>query len=808
MCHTDRAFRAFYLPERVPMPVMRPLTSLLFLFALLHTLHAQDALPIGTWRAHFPYRNTIAVAEGGGHVYCATSTSMFRYQPGIGEIDPINKVNLLNDVGIQGLAWNNELQMLLVYYTNGNLDLIQGDRSFNMGDIKRSSILGNKGIYSVYMEGHLAYLGCGFGIVLVDLQRREVRETWFIGPNGAQVQVNGITVFQDSIYAATNTGLFTASKNAPNLAAYESWRKRADMPSTMANGPFSHTVLLGDQLLLNWRASTGERDTLLLLGTANTWSKFEPLYGRKNRGLDLSSDGQFVVIPHEYDIHMYQQGMSEVTFIFGYDGGPAFPAQAIRAQSGAFWVADRERGLISAQGGDIGTAIQPNGPKTANTWRMASHGGALYVATGALAGNWSSTFLKDGVHHFADGRWGSSDLSNEPILLGVNNFGGAVNDYVSVAVDPDDPMHAWVGTWDDGVVEFRDRRPVAIWNHTNSALGVELNGAEGKVNVAGMNFDLNGNLWMTNAWAQNPVVVRTRDGNWYSFTPGSLLAGNLLLADIVPASFNNFKWIVRPRGNSLLVMDDAGTPSQASDDRWKLVNNTAGSGGLPAPDVYAVAEDLDGLIWVGTSKGPAVFYNPGAIFDGTGWDAQQILIEQDGNVQILLETESVSAIAVDGANRKWMGTQTGGVYLLSADGRTQIHHFTESNSPLPSNTINAITINELTGEVFFATDRGIISYRSDAIAGLETAECAKVFPNPVRETYTGPIAIDGLVRDSEVKITDMAGNLVYRTTSLGGQAIWPGTDMSGNRVATGVYLIFATDRYGSTKCNTKVMVVR
>jgi hypothetical protein len=221
-----------------------------------------------------------------------------------------------------------------------------------------------------------------------------------------------------------------------------------------------------------------------------------------------------------------------------------------------------------------------------------------------------------------------------------------------------------------------------------------------------------------------------------------------------------------------------------------------------------VAEDLEGQVWVGTSKGIAVFYTPTAIFDAGGSDAQQILIEQDGNIQVLLETESVSAIVVDGANRKWLGTQTGGVYLVSADGRTQIHRFTEENSPLPSNNITSIAIDELTGEVFFGTDRGIISYRSDAIDGSETAECAKVFPNPVRETYTGPIAIDGLVRDSEVKISDMAGNLVYRTTSLGGQAIWNGNDMSGNRVATGVYIVFASDPTGAFKCNTKLLVVR
>jgi ligand-binding sensor domain-containing protein len=391
-------------------------------------------------------------------------------------------------------------------------------------------------------------------------------------------------------------------------------------------------------------------------------------------------------------------------------------------------------------------------------------------------------------------------------MAGANTYGGAVNDIVAIAVDPEDPTHAYAGSWDDGLLELRDGRPVQIFNAGNSSLGNDLNQGIEKVNVAGLDYDLDGNLWISNAWAPSPISVRTKSGSWYSYTPGSILNGNLLIADILAAS-NGYKWIVRPRGNALLVFDDNGTLDNTSDDRYKLLNSEAGTGGLPAPDVYAVAEDKEGQIWVGTSKGVAVYYTPEVVFNNPV-DAQQILLEQDGNFQYLLETEFVSCIAVDGANRKWLGTQTGGVFLVSPDGRTQIQHFTEANSPLPSNTVNAITIDGLTGEVYVATDRGIMSYRSDAIEGGTENTCATVFPNPVRESYTGQVAIDGLVRDSEVKITDVSGNLVYRTTSLGGQALWPATNMSGERVSTGVYLIFATDQFGTFKCNTKVLVVR
>jgi len=393
-------------------------------------------------------------------------------------------------------------------------------------------------------------------------------------------------------------------------------------------------------------------------------------------------------------------------------------------------------------------------------------------------------------------------------MNGVNQFGEAVNDVIAVAVDPEDPKHAFVGTWDDGLIEIRDRAPVQIYNAENSALGEDVSAFQDRLYVSGLDYDKDGTLWISNAWSdEKPIVARSKDGSWHAFSPGALLNNNLLIGDILAAR-NGYKWIIRPRGNGLLVYDSGTSLEDTGDDQYKLLTNAEGNGGLPTADVASFAEDLDGQIWIGSGQGIAVFYTPEAIFSDGDFDAQQILIEQDGNVQILLETEVVSAIVVDGANRKWVGTQTSGVYLLSPDGREQIRHFTVDNSPLPSNTINSIALDGKTGEVFIGTDRGILSYRGEAIEGADESDCASVFPNPVRETYTGPIAITGLVRNSEVKITDVSGNLVYRTTSEGGQAIWTGNDMGGKRAATGVYLVFASDASGTFKCNTKVLLIK
>ncbi|MBK9146964.1 MAG: hypothetical protein IPM12_03980 [Flavobacteriales bacterium] len=779
----------------------------LFLFL---ALSAQAQIPIGAWREHLPWQRMIDVVEGDGGVYAATANAVFHYDQSTQETRRLSKVNLLNDVDIRGLAWCQELGMLLVHYGNGNLDLVQGDRSFNMSDIRRSSLLGDKAIYRILVDGTTAYLSCGFGIVVVDLARREVKETWFIGPDGGQVRVRQIALHNDSIYAATSSGLFVASRNAPNLAAFTNWRRRSDMGGFMANGPFNQAVSFQGRLFINYDKPNSNNDTLLILRPDNAWEQFGPGRGTYNIETSVSASGEQLLFARDYDLTQFNAALESVDATFSYGAGGQFctPARMAKASDNGLWIADRDQGLMRVVGFNNGLPIVPNGPKTANAYRMGAGGGRVYVATGSVTGNWGNAFLKDGVHHFGEEQWRTIDRNNSAIFqTGGNEFGQSLNDPVAVAVDPIDPARAYVGSWEDGIVEFRDREAVGQFNQTNSSLGLATNDGGGKVNVAGLDFDAQGNLWASNAHAAAPISVRTRNGQWYSYSPGAILGGNALLGEIIAAS-NGYKWLIRPRATGLLVFNDNGTLADAGDDQYKLINSTEGSGGLPSIDVLSIAEDLEGQIWVGTNKGVAVFYNPSDLFTATPSDAQQILIEQDGNVQILLETEFISAIAVDGANRKWIGTQTGGVFLISADGREQIAHFTSENSPLLGNTINAIAIEGVSGEVFIATDRGIVSYRGDAIDPAESATCAKVFPNPVPEGYSGAVAITGLARDSEVRITDASGNLVFKTTSLGGQAIWNAMDMSGNRVATGVYLIFASDPDGAFKCNTKVLVAR
>lgn len=778
--------------------------TLSFALLFLMSVVAFGQPAIGQWRDHFPYRQTRAVTEGNGMVYCASRNAVFSLDPNTQELSRISKINGLSDVDISALSWNNALGALVIGYANGNIDAIIGERTVNISDIKRSSIIGDKKVYSMMNDGDRVYLGCGFGIVVLDLARQEVRDTWLIGPNAQQVEVHGITFHQDSIYAATDKGLFAAWRQEGNLAAFSSWHKRTDAPRS--SGPFYGVASFAGKLFTRYESANNQQDSVFYWD--DSWHFLPAAVNTDVRDLDVQPDGQRLVVSLSYQAKVFDPSLLETYAAGTVNGTQFYVADAIVRDNDHLWVATDNDGLAGCSPG-AGTFYLPNGPRTNSVVRMQARDGWLMVATGNVAGNWTNAYLHQGVHILHDNTWRTVTDGDDPVMAGVNNYAGGTVDPMAVALDPAEPGHAYVGTWDEGVVEWRNGAATTIWNAGNSSLGLNGNTNDGIVDVAGLDMDADGNLWVSNANTTGLLSVKKTDNTWRAFAPGSVAGTNTLVSDVLAAS-NGLKWLVRPRSNGMLVFTDGGTIDDTGDDQWKAVTTTENQGKLPSMGVFCVNEDQDGQIWVGTDKGIAVFYNPDAIFlnDGTNWDSQQILIEQDGNVQILLETEVVSAIAIDGANRKWVGTQTSGVYLISADGTEQVEHFTAVNSPLPSNNVADITIDGSTGEVFFGTDQGIISYRGQATDGEFEASCALVFPNPVKETYTGAVAIKGLLADSDVRITDIAGNLVYKTTSLGGQAVWPVTDLGGKRVATGVYLVLATDPTGDYSCNTRVLVVR
>ncbi len=790
---------------------MRMLSRLLCITVLAITTSNMTAqIALGEWRDHLSYQSAIGLAEGNGFAFCATSSAIFSYHLESGEVERFTSVNALNDVEIRSIAWNDAIGGLLVGYANGNFDIVRGSTTINMNDIKISgNIIGDKSIYEIVSQGPIAYLACGFGVVVIDLAEVEVRETWLVGPGGSQLRINDIAFYQDSIFLATNSGLLAAAQNNANLAAFTAWNKIQTVPG-LPNGPFDFVETYGNDLLVNFDNSVQESDSVYRTNDLTNWNVVAALVGENN--LQLRVANGFLVVPHTSNSEMLDANYDSFNSVFGYDNLVSFPRDAVRGPTGEFLIADSRFGLVRSGGGNIADLIFPNGPPSIDVRRMYSSGGVLYVATGGVTGTWDNRFDRNGLYRFQDENWGFTNGTNSALMdTGANLYAGATVDIIDVCIDPDDPNHGWASSWDEGLLEFRGEDLVQIYNHTNSALefdaALNQNDMNNLVRVAGIEYDEEGNLWMTNSASPTPIVVRTPDNVWHAYDPGSILNNNRLMGDILCGQ-NGYKWIIRPRTNGLLVFNDNGTLQNTADDQYQVITTAEGQGGLPSLDVLSITEDFDGEVWVGTNRGVAVFFDPDAIFSGNEFDAQQILIEQDGNIQILLETEAISALEADGAGRKWIGTENSGVFLVSKDGTEELLHFTTENSPLPSNTINSLAIDGVSGEVFIGTDFGIFSYRGDATEGIFPSACASVFPNPVQEDYQGPITITGLTRESDVRITDAAGNLVFRTKSNGGQAIWPGVNLDGERVSSGVYVAFSVDSFGVGTCSTKILVVR
>lgn len=381
-------------------------------------------------------------------------------------------------------------------------------------------------------------------------------------------------------------------------------------------------------------------------------------------------------------------------------------------------------------------------------------------------------------------------------------------DLTNVDINPKHESEWAVASWGNGLFTCKDKRVTAHYNARNSLLDSI---QSGQTFVSGLQYDKKGNLWMTNSYCNKMLKMLEPDGTWHAYNIAHALSTNSIgdvVADKLLVDSRGYKWMNFPRDGvayHLIAFTDNGTYDNLGDDRIARIDMNAAAE-VTSSTVYCMAEDQDGEIWIGTDKGVKVIYYPGKVFDG-GVYPRNILLEQDGYVSVLLEYEEVTAIAVDGANRKWIGTNKAGVFLMSENGQEQLMHFTAEDHPLFSNNIVDINVNDFTGEVFFATSNGLVSYKGTATAGFETYEDLPVYPNPVPHGYTGAVAVNGLKANSLCKITDSSGKLVWQGYSDGGQLVWYCKDFHGNRPATGVYYVMVSDENGKEKRVTKFVFV-
>jgi hypothetical protein len=465
------------------------------------------------------------------------------------------------------------------------------------------------------------------------------------------------------------------------------------------------------------------------------------------------------------------------------------------AASGAvFWVADQNNGLLRFEDNEP-ERVFPNSPISTAAGEMIFYNKELWATAGAVNENWNYTFNPNGIHRYNGDQWSGVNLYIYPQLDSLLDFITVAADAVSGSL--------YAGSYGGGLLEIKKDNSFRIYKQ-QSALQPAI-GDPGSYRVSGLAADVNGNLWVSNYGAPQNLLVKKADGNWRGFTIPFFHNENAVAQIIIDDL--NYKWVMAPKGNGVFCFDDRGTLDVLSDDRWRYLRQGKGNGNLPSSEVYCMAKDLDGFIWIGTGKGIAVVQCVQDIFSGNLCEAVLPVVQQDNFAGFLFADEEVRCIAVDGANRKWVGTRNG-LWLISADGQKVISRFTESNSPLLSNVINSIAIDPLSGEVFISTFNGICSYRGSATEGTEKHGDVLVFPNPVPPGYGGTIAIRGLANNALVKITETDGRLVFQTKALGGQAIWNGRNYNGEKASSGVYLVIASDENNKEHVVSKIFFVR
>ena len=771
------------------MKQLRVFTLLIASWLCISSAFAQEGVSIGNWRTHLPYHKVIAVEPVGDKIFAATEYELFYYDTEDNSVNILNRINGLSDIGISTMRYNKSQRKLFVAYANANVDLIDDEGNItNMSDIKDKTIVGNKSINNVFFDGDLAYVACGFGIVVFDLMKEEVKDTYYIGNQGEAVNVTDVALFNGKIYASTGDGVYYASFDAQNLANYAHWH--FDNSLIHPHLPYTEMEVFKGKLYLNYDG--GYKADTLFVNNGVGWGYFDK--EDVDQRMELRTYDDRFIVTYRYAVKVFDQNMNDMLRI--YSPGSSIEPLSTAFDGKKYWIGDSRRGLVKTTNGWDNMDIKPNGPASKNVFELQACNDQVWIATGGHGSNWSKRYLADGVARF-DGKWTILNSNTS------SDFNG-LSDFVCTVTDPSDPSVTYVGTWGYGVLKIKDNRVVTIYNADNSTLEYWVKDPN-LINISGLAFDSKGNLWVANTGATHLLSVMEPNGTWHSYDMGGSLNGidiGTLLID-----HNDYKWIIR-RGGEVFVFNDGGTLDNPSDDQVVSLNTAVGSGHL-AGMVNCLAVDQNGQVWAGTDKGPCYFTNTRAIFNGSNFDAiQKEVPRNDGTDQYdpLFDGSNVLSMAVDGANQIWFGLESG-VYLMSFELKpTEVHHFNVNNSPLLDNSVTTMAIDK-SGEVFFGTSYGVISYRGESSTPESDISEVVAYPNPVRMGFSGFVGIKGLVSNALVRITTVDGAFVTQLMSEGGQAVWDCTNINGEKVKPGVYFIFVSTKSGTDKFATKILIM-
>jgi hypothetical protein len=761
---------------------MKPAFILILACFSQYALPAQTLPAIGQWRDNLPMRSIVDLDNSSSKLIAASSFGYFTYDPVAQLYDVHTKARGLSEVKLRHLAKDPFSEKMLIVYENANIDLVEGDQIRNIPDVLLSKIQGDKTINNVLWAGTDALLSSNLGIIAVNTQRKEIRDTYRPGANGADIKILQLALLNNILYAASSEGLKKASFQTSTLGDFRSWTLES-IPG--AAGMVDNILIWNDRLV----ARKGDSIFIKLNGA---WSLLF-VSSKPVTSINASGNG----------LYIGQSLQGKGTVVYFSDAGAqaqliatpsiSSPVACLKI-SQELWVGDKNNGLIKVST-TADVQFLPNAPYGIAFGSGVYANATVWAAAGTIGADGKGKLNKTGFFGLKDDKWQNFNSWSMPAL-------DSLPDINVLAFDPT-KQAVLAGSFGGGLLEVSKEGKPMVYKQ-GSFISPAMTDPT-SFRVAGLAYDLDMNLWMANHGALQNLVVRKKDGSWKKFSIPFPHVGNAVSTIVVDDQ--NRKWIISPQGNGLFCFDDGGTIDQTNDDKWRYFRQGRGNGNLPSSNVLSVACDKNGFVWVGTDRGVAVIQCGNDLFSNTLCDATLPVVQQDNFAGLLLAEEMVNDIKVDGANRKWIASKNG-VWLLSADGQKTIHRFTVSNSSLLSNDVFSIVIHQLTGEVFFFTANGICSFRGTATAAATEKKKPFVFPNPVPSGFTGTIAIRELPDNAWVRITELDGRLVHQSRSLGGQAIWNGKNYKGERVNSGVYLVYVADENNQQQVAAKIFFIQ
>ncbi len=733
-----------------------------------------------SWSGLFSYVSVKSISQGNDKIYAASENAIFTYDLSTQEINTISTINGLSGELVSTIYYSENFGLLIIGYENGLIEIvIDGEEDIlKVVDIlNKPTIPPNKKQINHFNEydGNL-YIATQFGISVYDLAALEFGDTYFIGDLGAQIDISQTTILNEYIYAASpEGGLKRALKDDDNLIDFAQWL-------TLSSEPYRGVQTLNNELYLIKFIRSIQRYTPEN-GFINVTTFIEPVK-------DFNVKDNILTITSEKLIQAYSEGFlleASVNTIPGFD----YQLQSGFSFNSNMYLGTTELGmLIVPFGSNQAQQVLPDGPINNHPFSIDASPGQLWVNFGEIDVFFNPFPLSlIGISNLKDNVW-----TNIPFEDLFN-----ANDLVRVKINPENPDEVFMTSYQKGLLKIVANTPSILYDETNSPLSILNNDPDDGIRLFGLDYDRQGNLWFVQSRTEKALISVSPNGQFREIDITNIINPQNLSE--VSISREGFIFIGALKSGLLGYNPNNG--------QFNVLGEETGNGNLPTTEIRALTFDNQNRLWIGTLRGLRVLFNVGGFFEeGANIDAQEIIILEDGVPQELLFEQSITDIEVDGSNNKWISTATSGVFYLSPNGQETLLRFTAENSPLPSNNVQSITIDDLSGVVYFATINGLVAFNGTSTAPRDNLEEVFAYPNPVRPGFNGNVTIDGLTANANVKITDILGSLVFETTSEGGSVLWDTTAFGNYKVASGVYLILiTTDDALETKV-TKIMIVR